>query len=300
MTLALLLAAGPASAQTAPPDDGRVYYALDIHDDVDEEMARLQHDDWARPIADLQDVRGYREYAGWVDELGLATRPAGQIYDGQVGVSQINVAPGQLAAAIAADALPKRGRIFAEELVPGLLYTEHVVYFGAGGPNLVTAGAGFVMRWLSPGAPKWEEYRESLKNEFPATWDEFVYAEETLEYTGLPDSGEVNQFASTANALFAFEVRQEVGGDVVGWMMRERRLVGGVMKYVDHWALTDDFERLGQNGGDLAIVTPDPYAYASLGDWLKAMNSESPLPTTYARVAPHAFGPLGGAALIGP
>ncbi|MEZ4236333.1 MAG: hypothetical protein R3F59_09260 [Myxococcota bacterium] len=281
-----------AHAQDA---DGRLYYAIDERDDPDAEMIRYACDDWGRSVTDLSLVRGFDTYSRWADAAGdLRVPPSGQIFDGSVTVNLVgDVSLGHLGEAIAAGTLQNAGMIFARQNAgqPDA-YTEHTVFLGPGALNMATIGEGFVYEWVGPGGATWADDQAIIEDTY-SVCPNLVYAQEDVVYTGLPSPAGANGFAAGGGlTLYPFEVRQDPNGPVVGYLLRERRKHNGVMKYMDHWALSDDFEYLEEDGGHLAIMTVDSYPYSSLAEWVGKMAEKSPAMTTYAGVGPDVFAPL--------
>jgi hypothetical protein len=64
--------------------------------------------------------------------------------------------------------------------------------------------------------------------------------------------------------LYGFEVSQ--GGVLVGWMIREKRILTNGTEYVDHWAFTEDY---ASPGGAIpaAEIDPDGVPWADLSEF---------------------------------
>ncbi len=147
-------------------------------------------------------------------------------------------------------------------------YVERWVWTLPGGD--LTAQDGFSLT-VNAADPTWA----TLMNGYMSKpgWESIAYVEQTLTYKDPPTEDLIDGMVVYGNpdlTLTTYEMYQPGTPTPVGYMIRERRPMGGDVEWVDHWVF-DGWTLVGMNNTTTGTVVEAPMQYTSVKGFLYAM-----------------------------
>lgn len=222
---------------------------------------------------DLADDPNYREYAKQLEDLTAPLNPSFQLWEGTVSIRSTE------------------GRQLGEVMTMGVgngVFVERWVWFDDASHE-ITTDEGFDLAFISS-STHWDALVDGYMDD--PLWADYGYVEQQIKYQVPPTQADVNGmvvFNSPHIELTNYEMYQPGTAAPVGYLMRERRIVGGEIEWHDHW-MFDGWTLIGLNGVTAGSVEVAPVQFTSVKGWMNHMVGKSP--SHYARSV-YTLGTLG-------
>ncbi len=225
---------------------------------------------------DLANDRAYPQYVRELEELGFAnTVPESyQLWDGTVSIKSPTTGA-------------TLGTVITRSANDG--YLERWVWNDPQSQETTTDG-GFLISYQS--GANWTAGFDLINND--PLWESYGYAEQDIVYQSPPSQGQINGmmvFESDYLELTSYDLYQPGTVAPVGYLIRERRQVGGEIEWVDHW-MFDGWVLIGKGDSLQGSVLVSPSQYTGVKGWMNAKIATNP--THYVR-STYQIGALGDA-----